>query len=38
VTTIVGAVGPDKKHQPAVVADHLWRHHTNRSEFHQVIR
>jgi NAD(P)-dependent dehydrogenase (short-subunit alcohol dehydrogenase family) len=38
VTTIVGAVGPGKQHEPAAVAEHLFRHHTARSEFHQVIR
>jgi len=36
--TIVGPVGPEKKHKPAVIAEHLFRHHTQRTEFQQVIR
>jgi NADP-dependent 3-hydroxy acid dehydrogenase YdfG len=38
VTTIVGAVGPGKQHEPADVAEALWRQHRERDEAHQVIR
>jgi NAD(P)-dependent dehydrogenase (short-subunit alcohol dehydrogenase family) len=33
---IVGALGPGLKHEPAAVADILWRHHVERRDFQTV--
>jgi NADP-dependent 3-hydroxy acid dehydrogenase YdfG len=38
VTTVVGPVGLGKRHEPAQIAEHLYRHHTERREFQQTIR
>ncbi len=37
-TVIAGAVGPGKQHEPAVVAEHLWRRHVARDQATSVIR
>jgi hypothetical protein len=35
-TAIVGALGPGLRHEPADIADLLWRQHTDRDDFQTV--
>jgi short-subunit dehydrogenase len=35
-TAIVGALGPGQRHEPAAIADLLWRQHTERGDFQTV--
>ncbi len=37
-TVIAGAVGPGAQHEPAAVADHLWRRHVMRDQATSLIR
>ena len=38
VATIVGAVGPGAQHEPAAIAEQLWRQHVDRGELQTVLR
>jgi short-subunit dehydrogenase len=37
-TVIVGAIGPGRQHEPAVIAEHLWQRHVGRGEALTTIR